>query len=90
METGQVNEMTSLFTYSPGENVSSFSNTSFVPMFIEELKFANKTLKDQALAACNGDINCLFDSASTHDVSVGVSTMLIGSQMINDSKTISK
>lgn len=88
--TGQVNDSTSLFTYNAGENTSTFSNTSFVPMFIEDLTFYNESLKKQAYAACNGDINCLFDAASTKDLSVGISTKIVGSQMVNESSTLSK
>ncbi|XP_031570637.1 uncharacterized protein LOC116304951 isoform X2 [Actinia tenebrosa] len=84
----QVNESTSLFTYQFGDNVSTFSNTSFVPMFIDELKFYNESLKKKAEAACQGDINCLFDSASTKDVSVGLSTKIVGSQMVNESNIL--
>ncbi|XP_031551134.1 mucin-like protein [Actinia tenebrosa] len=81
----QIDKTTSLFIYLPGEDSSTFSNTSFVPMFIDELKFYNESLEKQARAACQGDINCLFDSASTKDLSVGVSTKVIGSQLINES-----
>ncbi|XP_031551446.1 mucin-like protein isoform X2 [Actinia tenebrosa] len=86
----QVNESTSLFTYQFNENVSTFSNTSFVPMFIEDLieEFYNESLKQQAQAACKGDINCLFDSASTKDVSVGISTKIVGSQLVYESNTL--
>ncbi|XP_031574160.1 mucin-like protein isoform X5 [Actinia tenebrosa] len=84
----QVSESTSLFTYQFGENVYTFSNKSFVPMFIEDLKFYNESLKKQAYAACQGDINCLFDSASTKDVSLGLSTKIVGSQMVNESNTL--
>lgn len=59
-------------------------------MFLEDLKFYNESLKRQAYAACNGDTNCLFDSASTKDVSVGLSTKIVGSQMVNESNTLSK
>jgi len=59
-------------------------------MFIDELKFANKTLEDEAREKCGDDINCLFDAASTNDVSVGLETKVVGTQMVNDSKTLRK
>jgi hypothetical protein len=59
-------------------------------MFVEDLVFHNESLKKQAEAACNGDINCLFDVASTKDVSIGISTKVVGSQLINESNILSE
>jgi len=56
---------------------------------MDELKFANETLEAEAREKCGDDINCLFDAASTNDVSVGLQTKVVGSQMINDSVILS-
>lgn len=82
--------MSTLFTYKPGENVETFTNASFVPMFLEDLYFANDTLRKQAEEACQGDINCLFDSASTNDVSIGASTKAISLTLEEESSSLSK
>lgn len=87
--SGQVDNKTTLFTYKPGENVATFANASFVPMFLEDLKFANDTLRKQAEEACQGDINCLFDSASTKDVFLGASTKAVSSTLEKESSSLS-
>jgi len=70
--------------------VETFTNASFVPMFLEDLYFANDTLRKQAEEACQGDINCLFDSASTNDVSIGESTKAVSSTLEEESSSLSK
>lgn len=87
---GQVDNSNSLFTYKEGEDVSTFVNPSFKPMFIEDINWGNDSLRLQAEAACKGDISCLFDAASTGDLSIGLSTQQIGSQLVNDSNRMSK
>ena len=79
-----------LFTYKPGKSVETFKNESFVPMFVEDLYFANDTLRKQAEEACQGDINCLFDSASTNDVSIGASTKAVSAILEKESSSLSK
>ena len=70
--------------------METFQNASFVPMFLEDLYFANATLRKQAEEACQGDINCLFDSASTKDVSIGASTKAVSSTLEKESSSLSK
>ena len=79
----------SLFTYKPGESAETFANVTFVPMFVEDLYFANDTLRREAEEACQGDINCLFDSASTKDVSMGASTKAVSSTLEKESSSLS-
>ena len=69
--------------------METFANASFVPMFLEDLNFANETLRKQAEEACQGDINCLFDSASTKDVSLGASTKAVSSTLEKESSSLS-
>ncbi|XP_022801632.1 mucin-like protein isoform X1 [Stylophora pistillata] len=84
----QVDNNSSLFTYKPGESLKTFENTSFVPMFLEDLSFPNETLRKQAEEVCQGDLNCLFDSASTKDVSVGASTKALSSILEKESSSL--
>ena len=79
-----------LFTYKPGVSVETFKNASFVPMFLEDLYFANDTLRKQAEEVCQGDINCLFDSASTSDVFIGASTKAVSATLEKESSSLSK
>lgn len=59
-------------------------------MFLEDLHFANDTLRKQAEEACQGDLNCLFDSASTKDVSIGASTKAVSITLEKESSSLSK
>ncbi|XP_031552818.1 mucin-like protein [Actinia tenebrosa] len=86
----QVTNETSLFTYKEGESSDTFLNKKFLPMFVEDLKFYNDSLKKEAVAKCNVDTSCLFDAASIGDVEIGLSTKQLGSQLVKDSKKMSK
>lgn len=89
--SGQVTLETSLFTYNPGEDVNTFKNESFEPLFPDEnITFANDTLRQQAEAVCQGDVNCLFDIASTGDTAVGESTKQISVQLESESEELRK
>lgn len=82
---------TSLFTYNPGENITTFANASFVPIFLDEpIPFANDELRQQAEEICQGDANCLFDIASTGDTAVGASTKQVAVQLESESKELRK
>ena len=82
---------TTLFTYSPGENMSTYSNPSIVPIFLDEpINFTTDALRIQAELTCQGDVNCLFDIASTGDVSVGASTKQVAIQLESESKALGK
>ena len=88
---GQVMENTTLFTYNPGENTSTYANASFVPIFLDEpINFATNELRVAAELACQGDVNCLFDIASTGDVSVGESTKQVAVQIESESQALGK
>ena len=82
---------TSLFTYNPGENISTFANASFVPIFLDEpIPFANDALRQEAEEICQGDANCLFDIASTGDTAVGESTKQTAVQLETESQELRK
>ena len=70
--------------------MKTFENASFVPMFLEDLSFPNETLRKQAEEACQGDLNCLFDSASTKDVLMGANTKALSSTLEEESTSLSK
>jgi len=85
----QVMSNTSLFTYNPGENTTTFANTSFVPIFLDEpIPFANDALRQEAEEICQGDANCLFDIASTGDTAVGASTKQTSVQLESESQEL--
>ena len=84
-------ENTTLFTYNPGENTRTYANVSFVPIFLDEpINFATDALRVAAELTCQGDVNCLFDIASTGDVSVGDSTKQVAVQIESESQALSK
>ncbi|XP_068732482.1 uncharacterized protein [Montipora capricornis] len=84
-----VTESTSIFAYDPGETTSTYWNASFVPIFVDEnITFVSDALRQQADAVCQGDVNCLFDIASTGDISVGESTKHVAVQLIKESEEL--
>ena len=88
---GQLSDNTTLFTYKPGESISTFSNASFVPIFLDEpIHFASNKLETAAERACEGDVNCLFDIASTGDVSFGKSTKQVAVQLESEAQALGK
>lgn len=90
MFSGQVTFETSLFAYNPGESVDTFKNESFKPIFLDNITFASDALRQEAEAICQGDVNCLFDIASTGDTSVGESTKQISVQLESESEELRK
>lgn len=81
---------TSLFTYKPGENTTTFANASFLPIFLDDIRFASDELRQQAEEICQGDANCLFDIASTGDTAVGASTKQTAVQLESESQELRK
>ena len=79
-----------MFTYGPNENVSTFQNESFVPMFVEDIVWADNDTKADAEAKCGGDVACLFDAASTNDVSVGLNSQAVQVKLVEENKQLSK
>ncbi|XP_067018613.1 mucin-like protein isoform X3 [Acropora muricata] len=85
----QITDQESLFTYGPGENVSTFANATFEPMFVEDIKWADNDTEAQAKKQCNSDVACLFDAASTNDVSIGVASREINIKVEKENKQLS-
>ena len=87
---GQINQSKSLFTYGLNESVVTFSNPDFEPMFADNITWNNVSLEREAQKECGDDHECLFDVASTSDLSVGMVTKDISIQLVNDSNTLGK
>ena len=87
---GQITDQESLFTYGPGENVSTFANKTFQPMFVEEIEWADNETEAQAKEKCNGDVVCLFDAASTNNVSIGLASQEINIKVEDENNKLSK
>ena len=85
---GQITSEQSLFTYKSGESVDTFRNDSYVPMFLDAIKWSNESLRLAAEAQCNGDVSCLFDAAATNDLSIGAATMKVNVQLVKESKEL--
>ena len=79
-----------MFAYAQNESVDTFANPDFVPMFADNITWYNDSVRDAAKAQCGDDYECLFDAASTNDVSVGIATKDISIQLVNESKTLGK
>jgi len=70
--------------------VDSFSFPDFVPMFADNITWHNNSLKVKAEEECGDDHECLFDAASTNDLSVGMVTKGISVQLVNESNKLGK
>ena len=85
---GQINQSQSLFTYAQNENTSTYAIPDFSPMFGDNITWQNEALRKQAEDECGSDKECLFDVASTNDLSVGQATKDIGNQLSKELKTL--
>ena len=79
-----------MFTYGPNENVSTFVNASFEPMFVDEIVWADNETQAAAEAQCGGDVVCLFDAASTNDVTIGLNSQEVNVMVEEENKRLSK
>ena len=59
-------------------------------MFADNITWQNNSLREKAEAECGDDHECLFDVASTNDLSVGMVTKDISIQLVNESNALSK
>ncbi|XP_068725626.1 mucin-like protein [Montipora capricornis] len=84
----QISESQSLFTYGQNESVNTFTRPDFVPMFADNITWQNDSLRLAAEAQCGDDHDCLFDVASTNDLSVGVLTKDINVQFVNETNSL--
>ena len=70
--------------------MATFSKPDFEPMFADNITWHNDSLRLAAEAQCGEDYECLFDVASTNDLSVGSVTKDINVQMVNESNSLGK
>ena len=59
-------------------------------MFVDNITWHNDSLRIKAEAECGDDHECLFDVASTNDLSVGMVTKDISVQLVNESNKLGK
>ena len=70
--------------------MDTFKDTDFEPMFADNITWHNDSLRKEAEAECVDDHECLFDVASTNNLSVGMVTKDISIQLVNESNALSK
>lgn len=87
---GQITDEESLFTYGQGQSVATFANASFEPMFVDQIQWADNATRDAAFLACDDDVTCLFDAASTSDVSIGTNSKDINVQLVKENEELGK
>ena len=66
----------------------TFAKPDFEPMFADNITWYNNSLRQAAEAQCGDDHECLFDAASTNDLSVGLVTKDISVQLVNETNTL--
>ena len=61
-----------------------------MPMFADNITWHSDSVRQAAEAQCGDDHDCLFDVASTNDLSVGMVTKDISIQIVNETKALGK
>ena len=79
-----------MFKYAQNESVATFSKPDFEPMFADNITWHNDSLRLAAEKLCGEDYECLFDVASTKELSVGEATKDINVQLVNESNALGK
>ena len=59
-------------------------------MFVEDIVWADNITEQLAKQQCGGDAVCLFDAASTNDVSVGVNSQQVNVKLVEENKKMGK
>ena len=59
-------------------------------MFVEDIVWADNNTEQKAKEKCSGDAVCLFDAASTNDVSVGVNSQQVNVKLVEENKKMGK
>ena len=70
--------------------MDTFAKPDFVPMFADNITWHNDSVRLAAEAQCGQDYECLFDVASTNDLSVGMVTKDISIQLVNETNALGK
>ena len=70
--------------------MDTFAKPDFVPMFADNITWYNDSVRLDAEAQCGEDYECLFDVASTNDLSVGMVTKDISIQLVNETNALGK
>ena len=64
----------SIFTYPVGQNWSTYHFPDFEPVF--EITFTDLALQQAADEVCGDDFCCRYDSATTRNTAIGLSTLM--------------
>ncbi len=59
-------------------------------MFVENIQWADNATRDAAYDACDDDVVCLFDAASTNDVSIGANSKDVNVQLVKETEALGK
>ena len=59
-------------------------------MFADNITWQNDSFRVEAEATCGDDYACLFDAASTNDLSIGLVTKDINVQLVNETDQLGK
>ncbi|XP_070175505.1 uncharacterized protein [Littorina saxatilis] len=80
-------DTTSLFKYPDGQNTASYTNNSFVPIFLEDV---SDTTRAEAETKCGGpdDIGCIFDYIATGDTDLAVGTKTASAQVVTNQNIV--
>ena len=74
-----------IFTYYTGYSFSSYTNDTYVPLFLSDgpISFGNSTLELLARSKCGNNNECLFDVSATGLLEVGDSSLQFNKEISN-------
>lgn len=87
---GQITADESLFTYKQNESVDTYKNTSYTPLFADEIirQFQNSTIYQKALAVCGSNLVCLYDALATNNTAIGEASLKTSKKLENETKQL--
>ena len=86
---GQITTAESIFTYGPGESVTTISVQNHVPPFMDEILPGlreNKTLVE----VCGDNAECLFDFSQAGDAEFGMAALAVEAAALSESLSACK
>ena len=57
---------------------------------MEDIQWADNATRQAAEQACDGDIVCLFDAASTNDVPIGTNSKDVSIQLVKENEQLGR
>ncbi|XP_070537209.1 mucin-4-like [Ptychodera flava] len=88
-QTWKVQEAESLFNYSDNTSWDTYNENDFVPAFFDEVReSSSESIIQIAEEVCEGNLQCLYDTLTTKNPTVGEATKVTSDQLQIDSEDL--